>query len=390
MQQWKTTVVFKTALQWYKSNSDLLVLEGGTSSSKTYSVIMALCLWAMTDTAPTLTSIVGETVPKLKAGPVRDLVKILGTQYDRSRWNATDRIYTFKNGSKIEFISADDPAKMRGPRRDRLYINEANTVAHESFKQLNVRTNLGKTIIDHNPVGEYWAHEYQGSDNVWWHHSTYLDAMHVLPRAVVLDIESRKDKDPNWWRVYGLGLVGNVEGLVHPNFAQIDIQPDSGDEVYGLDFGFSNDETAILRIDVIGDKLYCDELLYEKGLTNSDLITRLPQIGIEKGRDLIIADNARPESIKEISCHGYSIIPSKKGKDSVYHGIQKVNQYRQYWTKRSINGIKEQRNYKYIQDRDGRYLNTPVDMFNHLMDARRYAIQRYSSPSRYESGNLPI
>jgi len=391
MTQWKTTTVYKAVLEWYYSDKDLLVLEGGTSSSKTYSAIMALILLSITDPSPTLTDVVAESIPHLKGGAITDFECIMGDNYDRVRWNATDRIYTFpETGSKIHFFSADDPSKMRGPRRDRLYINEANNIAHESFKQLKVRTREGKTLIDHNPVGEYWAHEYQGYDSTMWHHSTYLDAIHVLPAAVVKEIESRKDKDPNWWRVYGLGLVGKSEGLIHPSFAVVDVQPQGKRTVYGLDFGYTNDPTALVRNDIVGDNLYSDEIIYERGLTNQQIAERMIELGVRRGHDMVIADSAEPKSIQEIAEYGFNILPARKGRDSLANGIQVVNQYRQHWTKRSVNCIKEQRNYRYIENKDGQLTNKPMDIYNHGMDARRYPVQYITSVGHVGGGRVPL
>ena len=391
MTQWKTTSVYRAVLEWYYSDKDLLVLEGGTSSSKTYSALMAFILLAMYDPRPTLTDIIAESVPHLKNGAMRDFQNIMGDHYDGACWNATDRIYTFQgSGSKIHFLNADDPSKLRGPRRDRAYINEANNIAHDSFKQIKVRTLEGKVAIDFNPVAEFWAHEYQANSGTVWHHSTYLDAIHVLPAAVVAEIESRKDKDPNWWHVYGLGLVGNCEGLIHPNFATAEMQPQGKKTVYGLDFGYTNDPTALVRCDIIGDNLYCDELIYERGMTNDMIARRMAQLGVRRGVDLVIADSAEPKSIQEIAGYGFAIVPARKGPDSVRSRIQKVNQYRQHWTKRSVNGIKEQRNYRYLEDKDGRITNIPVDCYNHLMDARGYAVAYVDGVGVSQSGFIPL
>jgi phage terminase large subunit len=275
----------------------------------------------------------------------------------------------------LEFFSADEASKLRGGRRNALFVNECNNITGQSADELFVRTSEF-IILDYNPVSEFWIHEKglihdQKSEFI---HSTYLDAKHVLPKAIVEDIESRKDKDPNWWRVYGLGEIGNVEGLVHPKFELINSLPSGGIVFYGLDWGFSNDPTSLVKCVIIKDWLLCDQLIYEKGLTNQQIASRFQTLGIRKNYDEIFADSAEPKSIKEIQLYGYNIKPTVKGADSVLAGIQKVNQYNQAWTKRSLDSIKEQRNYRYIEDSNGKITNKPMDDFNHSMDARRGAV----------------
>jgi hypothetical protein len=206
-------------------------------------------------------------------------------------------------------------------------------------------------------------------------HSTYLDARQVLPRSTIEKIESRKEYNPNWWNVYGLGLVGNIEGLVHPSFSTCDEMPKPGDgiEFYGLDFGFT-DPTALIKCVVIKDQLYCDQLIYETGLTNPQIANRMESLGIIKNHDEIFADSAEPKSIKEIAAYGFNIKPVEKGPDSVRAGTLKVNEYKQVWTKRSVDAIKEQRNYRYIVKDDGSLSEKPMDDFDHAMSARRYAV----------------
>jgi phage terminase large subunit len=196
----------------------------------------------------------------------------------------------------------------------------------------------------------------------------------VLPLETVASIESRRERDPNWWRVYGLGEVGKIEGLVHPAFTLVEDMPQGGIEFYGLDFGYSNDPTALVRCLVIGDDLYTDQLIFERGLTNDQIAHRMESLGVRKNYDEIFADAAEPKSITEIRQYGYNIKGCPKGPDSLDAGIQRVNQYRQHITKRSLDLIKEQRNYRYIEDSAGRITNKPMDDYNHGMDARRYAI----------------
>ena len=358
------------------------------NSSKTFSIIQLLTIIAMSNYfSAGLISVVSESIPHLKRGAIRDFQTIMADTFDDSAFNKTDHIYKFKN-AKIEFFSADDSARLRGGRRNILYINECNNISKDSFDELDVRTK-GCTFVDYNPVSEFWVHEllqrngiadfskdhFPNSKEVCFIHSTYLDARQVLPRSIIEKIESRREHNPNWWNVYGLGLVGNLEGLVHPIFSTCDEMPsaNNGVEFYGLDFGFT-DPTALIRCIVIKDQLYCDQLIYETGLTNTQIATRMESLGIRKNSDEIFADSAEPKSIKEIASFGFNIKPAEKGSDSVRAGTLKVNEYRQVWTKRSVDAIKEQRNYRYIQKDDGKITEKPMDDFDHAMSARRYGV----------------
>lgn len=354
----------------------LAVNEGGTSSSKTYSILQLLVDLCEHRTKPLIVSVVSESLPHLRLGAMRDFRAILGESYDESKWNASEHIYTFRPGVIMEFFSADQPGKASGPRRDILYVNEVNNVPKVVFDQLDMRTRRF-VFVDFNPVCEFWIHTLQGRPEVAWIHSTYLDARHVLPQIMIDKIEAKRLLDPNWWNVYGLGKIGNIEGLVHPFFAQEDVLPEHEvmKEFYGLDFGFTNDPTALIRNVILGDmELHSEELLYETGLDNNQIAKRMDQLGVPKHAVVEWADAAEPKSISEIEKYGFNIKACPKGPDSVRNGIQLVNQYHQFWTKGSLNCIKEQRNYRYITSKDGKITNVPTDDFNHGMDARRYAL----------------
>jgi phage terminase large subunit len=385
----ETTTVFSRNRRAFEEGYKIIVNQGGTSSSKTYSILQLLIVLAASPiyTAGTI-SVVSESIPHLKRGAIRDFQKILGDKFDDAEFNRTDHIYKF-NKSQIEFFSADDSARLRGGRRNILFLNECNNITMDAFDELDVRT-VGSTFLDYNPVSEFWIHELlqkngisdftkdcfpQDSKQICFIHSTYMQARQVLPKATIDKIESRRERNPNWWNVYGLGLVGNVEGLVHPIFTTCEEMPaiGSGPEFYGLDFGFT-DETALIKCMVVGDQLYCDQLIYETGLTNPQIARRMESFGIRKNHDEIFADSAEPKSIKEIASYGFNIKGVEKGPDSVRAGILKVNEYRQVWTKRSVDSIKEQRNYRYIQKDDGTFSDKPMDDFDHSMSARRYAV----------------
>ena len=377
------TRIFSKNLAAYRGGYRRALNEGGTSSSKTYSILEILILIAQYAPKHLIISVVSESMPHLKRGCIRDFMAIMGGSFEDARWNKTEHTYTFGNGI-IEFFSADEPSKMRGGRRDILFINEANNIAYESYRELDIRTRLF-TFMDWNPVAEFWAHENRllsAPENVYIH-STYLDAIAVLPAEVVANIESNRGKDPNWWNVYGLGLLGKVEGLVYPQFQQIDALPEK-DGFYGLDFGYSNDPSTLVHCVVDGKDLYCQELFYETGMTNDMIAHRLDELGIRRHYDEIFADSAEPKSIDEIAAYGFNIKPAPKGPGSVEYGHQKVRQYRHYWTKDSLRCIKEQRNFRYIADKLGKLTDKTTHTFSHGMDARRYAVVGVLEPREVE------
>ena len=374
----RTTRLFQETLQALKDGKRRILHEGGQSSSKTWTILQVLQLIAERAVDPLLISIVSETMPQLKKGAMKDFFDILGEGQDNNPYfNKTDHIYrrpTWKGW--FEFFGADDADKARGPRRNILFINEGNRGIWEAARNLDTRTDR-LTIVDWNPTGFFWAHEHwlNESDTAYIH-STYLDALAVLSPQQVKDIEFWKDKDPNWWNVYGLGRLGKIEGLVHPFFEQVDELP-KGDIFYGLDFGFSGDPAALVKNVIIGDSLYSQELIYETGLTNDVLARRMDLLGIRKNYDEIWADSAEPKSIQELCDKGFNVKPCEKGQGSVQYGIQKVNQFKQFWTKDSVNGIKEQRNFRYIPDKDGKLTEKTTHKWSHLQDARRYGISSH-------------
>ncbi|MCK5019557.1 MAG: terminase large subunit [Candidatus Peribacteraceae bacterium] len=377
-----TTRVFEENLSAYQGGKRRVLNEGGTYSSKTWSILQFLIFIAQHTKRKLLISVVSESLPHLKRGAIRDFFKILDESQDNnSRYNKTEHTYTFGEGI-IEFFGADEADKVRGPRRDILFINEGNNVPWETARGLDIRT-AKFTFVDWNPVSEFWAHEYWiGQPENAFIHSTYLDALDVLPPEVIANIESNKDKDPNWWNIYGLGLIGKVEGLVYPFFSQIDVLFD-GDVFYGLDFGYSNDPTSLVKCVIRGDALCCEELIYEKGLTNDAIAYRMGELGVQRF-DEIFADSAEPKSIEEIYQHGFNIKPAPKGPGSVEYGHQKVRQYKQFWIKDSVNCIKEQRNFRYIEDKNGKLTDKTTHTFSHGMDARRYGVMGKFEPIERE------
>jgi phage terminase large subunit len=349
-------------------------VAGGTSASKTISILLYLIAKCQTDTTPTLTSIVSESFPHLRRGVMRDFLNILQEHnyYDEERWSRTGFTYTFETGSTIEFFSADQSSKVRGPRRDRLFVNEGNNVSQETFEQLLIRTKEF-AFIDWNPVAEFYIYtDYIGKrDDVDFIVLTYKDN-EALDESIVKEIESRK-KNKAWWRVYGEGQLGDVEGRIFKEWQIIDEIPHNARLVRrGLDFGYSIDPTSIVDVYEYDGGLILDEQLYQKGLSNSQIANFLQNI--KDSTTLIIADSAEPKSIDELKLYGLNVIPTKKGKDSVNYGIQLMQDKRISITKSSLNGIKEYRNYLWKTDKDGKNVGVPEPGADHFLDAARYAV----------------
>lgn len=354
-----------------KLKKRIRAVQGGTSASKTVSILIYLIAKAQSDDTPTLTSIVSESFPHLKRGAMRDFLSIMEAHnyFQDRRWNKSDYTYTFETGSKIEFFSADQPGKVRGPRRNRLFINEANNIPYETFDQLEVRTS-NFIFLDWNPVNEFWFYDKVANrDDVEHIILTYRDN-EGLEKSIVDSIEQRRERK-GWWQVYGEGLLGEVEGKIYPNWDILDELPRFARlERYGIDFGYSNDPTAIVGIYYFDGGYIVDEITYLKKLSNKQIADTL----LNQPQALVIADSAEPKSIDEIRSYGINIQPSEKGHDSVNNGIQLVQSQKIAVTKRSVNIIKENRNYLWKVDKDGNVINVPDHLFSHSMDAIRYAL----------------
>lgn len=349
-------------------------VQGGTSASKTISILQLLIHKSQTDNISKITSIVSESLPHLRKGAMRDFLSIMQAHgyYDDSRWNRTDSIYTFESGSIIEFFGADQPAKVRGPRRDRLYMNECNNMAFETFEQLEVRTR-DEIYLDWNPTNEFWFYtDVLGKrDDVDHIILTYKDN-EALEENIVKSIEQRKDRK-DWWQVFGLGLLGEIEGKIYRGWQIIDEVPHNARlERFGIDFGYTNDPTAIVAVYRHGDGLIFDEILFQKGMQNSQIAAVIQN---QEVNVLCVADSAEPKSIDDLAQYGIPIIPCTKGRDSVKRGIDLVQDQRCSVTKRSTNIINEYRNYLWETDKDGKVLNVPEAGYDHSMDAIRYAVE---------------
>ncbi len=352
---------------------------GGTRSGKTYAILQLLVVKASRGVPPGsplfIISVVSETLPHLKRGAIRDFKAIMQNAgiWNEKRWNRTDCVYDFGNGVILEFFSADSPGKVHGPARDILFINEAQNIDYETARQLFVRTR-GRIIIDYNPVRSFWVHEQlQCRPECASVSSTYKDNDFLTP-AQVAEIESNRGNS-NWWRVYGEGLVGQAEGVIF-EFGQIEKMPDAAGmvETYGIDFGYTNDPTVILRalIHTGRRELYLDQMEYRTGMLNRDIIQVLKRDRVPLRTLPIFADAAEPKSIAEIAQAGYNCKPSYKATRKAEQ-IAFLQQYHLYVTQRSVEGIRELRNYCWARDKEGRPLNEPQAFNDHFCDAMRYA-----------------
>lgn len=359
-------------------------VSGGTSASKTISILMWLIQYAQTHDKEIL-SIVSESMPHLKRGAMRDFIDIMKEHnyYIDENWNRSDFIYKFSTGSIIEFFSADQSDKVRGPRRDVLFINEANNVSYETFTQLEIRTK--KLVwLDWNPVSEFWWYtDVLPTQDVDFLTLTYRDNEALEP-AIVKAIEARR-ANKNWFRVYGEGQLGEAEGRIYTGWQVIDEVPHEARlERYGLDFGYTNDPTAADAIYRHNGGIILDQIIHQKGLTNK----QIADVFLNQPKALIIADSAEPKSIDEIISYGLSVAPSLKGQGSVLKGIQYVQNQRISITKRSVETLKEYRNYLWLTDKEGKIINEPSPIWNHHMDEIRYAVNSLS-PVDWDDFDLP-
>jgi len=354
--------------------SKIQVHQGGTRSGKTYSILTALIELCHKNSGLVIT-ICRKTFPALRATAMRDFFEILENEeaYNVELHNKSEGTYQLW-GNLVEFISLSEPQKVRGRKRDVLFINEANEINLEDWRQLLLRT-TGRVLIDYNPSDEFhWIYEEViPREDAEFFRTTYKDNP-FLPESVVMEIERFKTADENFWKVYGLGERGTAQSTIFTHWKEINQIPNEYKLLnIGLDFGYTNDPTAIVRVFTDGDGFAVDELCYATRLTNSDIAKVLRDNEVNRS-DVVICDSAEPKSIDEIHAHGFNTHGARKGRDSVKNGIQFLHSRPLLVTARSVNLIRELRNYKWKEDKNGKQLNEPVDNFNHAIDAMRYAI----------------
>jgi phage terminase large subunit len=360
---------------------DLVVHQGGSSSGKTYGILQYLFSVGAANPNEIIT-VVGQDIPNLKVGAYRDAQNILDDSEALRDWypaelhNKSNRSFRCVNGSLVEFNSYSDEQDAKSGKRQRLFVNEANGVPYEVFEQLRMRTTK-QVIIDFNPSAEFWAHK--RLQEAHWVITSFRDNAFISPavRERILSYEPTKENiergtaDKYRWDVYGLGKVGRLEGLVLPNWERGKFPDDYKWRIYGLDFGYTNDPTALVEIRLHRGNLHVKEHLYRSGLTNQDISREMERIGIDRN-ELIIADSAEPKSIEEINRMGWHIRGATKGKDSINQGIDILKRYKLIVEGENI--AKELNSYIWAKDRNGNLLNKPIDSFNHCIDAMRYAI----------------
>jgi phage terminase large subunit len=366
--------VYTTAIRKLrKLKKRIKIVPGGTSAGKTFGILPILIDKAARKSLLEI-SVVSESIPHLRRGALKDFEKIMRST---NRWiddnfNKSLLRYTFANGSFMEFFSVDQPDKLRGARRNILYINECNNVDFESYQQLSIRTS-DEVWLDYNPTHEFWVHteliEDVDSEVL---KLTYLDN-EALGSSIIREIEKARDKAhtssywSNWWQVYGLGNIGSLEGVIFDNWKQIDKIPSEARLLgIGLDFGYTNDPTAIIEVYKYNDKRILNEVCFRTGMVNNDIARVLPK-GV-----VVYADSAEPKSIEEIRRTGVNIQGVKKGADSIMFGISTMQTQEYLVTSNSTNLINELRHYSWATDKNGAKLNKPIDKFNHAIDGVRY------------------
>ena len=369
-----------------KSKKKIIVEQGGTRSGKTYNILLWLVFYYCTKNRGKVITIARKTFPAVRSSVMRDFFDILKNHdiYREEHHNKSSHEYRL-NGNLIEFVSLDQPQKIRGRKRDLAFLNEANELYWEDWQQIIFRTSE-RIILDYNPSDSFhWIYDkVVPREDCDFQQTTYLDNP-FLDDTIKLEIERLKNTDEDYWRVYGLGERGSSRATIF-QFSVVD-KPEGKLLSYGLDFGFTNDPTSLVAVYQDGLNLYIDEMLYHTNLTNDDISDRLQEFGLTR-YDEIFADSAEPKSIEELYRKRWNIKPTAKGSDSVMAGIDMLKRYKIHITRNSLNLIKEFQNYKWQEDKNGNLLNNPIGNFNHGIDATRYAV--WNKLSRPNHGRYAI
>lgn len=375
----KATPVFYANKKAYEDGFPVICNEGGSRSSKSYSVVQLLIHIAISNPNIRI-SMVSHSLPHIKRGVYRDFKNILEQWniWDEKDFRYTDFIYTFKNGSYIELFGLEDPDKAKGPARDILFVNEANLISKALFDQLLIRT-TGQVFLDWNPADFIsWVYEVADNPKNKRIHSTYLNNISNLSDSQVRNIEQYKDlPDDFMWKVYGLGERGSAKEIIYTQWKQYDEAPD-GDVFYGLDFGYVH-PAALIKVTHHEGQNYFEEIVYQSGLTLSDL-SRLIKEKLPE-RATIYADAAEPKSIEELYRQGFNIKPAQK---DVWAGIVKMKSYPINLHYNSKNLRREFMSYKWKKDKNDNVIEEPVKANDDLMDACRYAIFTHLTKPKFE------
>jgi len=365
----------------YNADKRYVVNQGGTRSSKTYSILQVLILKALESSIPLTISVVRKTLPALKKSVLKDFIAILESMqlYNPDDYNKTEGTYVL-NSSVFEFFSVDNEQKIRGSKRNYLFLNEANELSYEDFFQLQIRT-TEQIFADYNPSDNIsWIYDLieQRSDDVSFFKTTYKDNT-FLDESIVREIEKLRNTDEDYYRIYGMGERGGSRELVY-NFHVCQRVPDYAQLLgIGVDFGFTNDVTAIVQVYRYEQNVYINELIYQTHLTISDIVSMLKQLDID--RHEMIADWSEPRSVEELRRAGFNIKATTN--KSINQGIDVLKRFKIFVTEESTNVINEFQRYKWLKDKDGLMLNKPIDAFNHAMDAMRYvALMKLTNPNQ--------
>ena len=380
----QTNVVYKHLV---KSNKKIVVEQGGTRSGKTYNILLFIIFHYCTNNTGKIITICRKTFPSLRATVLRDFLQILNHyQIYRDEFHNKSSSEYHLFGNLIEFTSLDQSQKIRGRKRDLLFINEGNELYWEDWQQLIFRTQE-RIILDFNPSDEYhWIY-----DNVItredcdFYKTTYLDNP-FLEDIIKQEIERLKETDDQYWQIYGLGERATSINTIF-KYIEVNKIPENAKLIaYGMDFGYSNDPTTLVSVYSFEYNLFIKEHLYRTQMTTQDINIFLKEQSLLSNP--IYADSAEPRLIAELRRMGHNIFPSLKGKDSVNAGIDLLKRYKLHITSDSHNAIQEFRNYKWKEDRSGKLINVPEDKHNHIIDPCRYAT--YSILSRPNFGKYAI
>lgn len=370
MNNFEFTTVGNTINYALQKGYSIISEQGSSRSGKTYNT-MAFLICYLVNHPNTRLSVVRATLPALKGSVYVDFKEIMNRFeiWEERRMNKSSNIYEFTNGSVIEFFSCDSEQKLRGRKRDVLFVNEANELKFIEWQQLKMRTSRF-TILDYNPsfTDDHWINDINRDPNCYHYITTYKDNP-FIEQTIIDEIESLQWKNETLWRVYGLGLQAMIEGLIFENVDYVKEFPECKKVYIGVDYGYAHDPTAIVRVGFRGNDVYVEEICYKTQMLIKDIVQTLKE---NCPKNKIISESADPRLIDEIFLSGLNIHAVHKYGGSIEAGITKMLEYKIHVTKDSHNVMKEFKNYTYMQNKEGKFLNTPIDCYNHAIDAIRY------------------
>lgn len=372
----------------------IVILQGGTRSGKSYSAVQFLVVQAIQNPNVAI-SIVRKSFPSLRISTLRDFKEIMKELdiWDENNWRASENMYTFDNGSTIEFLSVQDGERRKGTKRDILFVDEANELDWDDMFQLFIRT-TDKTIIAYNPSfpTNHWIYTqmltHPEAERII---STYADNP-FLEDNLIAEIERLKETSPSYWKVYGEGREGMTEGLIFDNFSVIDYIPEEAELLgYGADWGYSNDESTLVALFKTEDGIILDEMFYLKGLLTNELGRLIKEAFTIHGKSVVIGDSSEPRTLEEIFRMGINIKPAIKGPDSINAGIDIMKQHKMFITKKSQNLIDELYSYLWMKDKNGDLINKPDQRSSdHAIDAARYIAAYMLSQKKKNYGTYTL